>query len=106
MGFFSKMKQRRAEKEALEQAAAQQGQLGTWQTQSEQLDVMINAVERCGNNDIEGLFDPYDTGFILKKVNMQLVSSQIVHSWKRVGRHLLIRAVTAEFHFLSLEKYV
>ena len=67
MGFFSKMKQRRAEKEALEQAAAQQGQLGTWQTQSEQLDVMINAVERCGNNDIEGLFDPYDTGFILKK---------------------------------------
>ena len=67
MGFFSKMKQRRAEKEALEQAAAQQGQLGTWQTQSEQLDVMINAVERCGNNDIEGLFDPYETGFILKK---------------------------------------
>ncbi len=67
MGFFSNIKQRRAEKEALEQATAQQGQLGTWQTQSEQLDVMINAVERCGNNDIEGLFDPYETGFILKK---------------------------------------
>ena len=67
MGFFSKMKQRRAEKEALEQAAAQQGQLGTWQSQSEKLDVMINAVERCGNNDIEGLFDPFDTGFLLKK---------------------------------------
>jgi hypothetical protein len=67
MGFFSKMKQRRAEKEAAEQAAAQQGQIGTWQSQSEKLDVMINAVERCGNNDIEGLFDPYDTGFLLKK---------------------------------------
>ena len=67
MGFFSNIKQRRAEKEVLEQATAQQGQLGTWQTQSEQLDVMINAVERCGNNDIEGLFDPYETGFILKK---------------------------------------
>ena len=67
MGFFSNIKQRRAEKEALEQAVVQQGQLGIWQTQSEQLDVMINAVERCGNNDIEGLFDPYETGFILKK---------------------------------------
>lgn len=67
MGFFSKMKQRRAEKEALEQAAAEQAQHGTWQSQSEKLDVMINAVERCANNDIEGLFDPYDTGFILKK---------------------------------------
>jgi hypothetical protein len=67
MGFFSKMKQRRVEKEALEQADAQQGQLGTWQSQSEKLDVMMNAVERCGNNDIEGLFDPCDTGFILKK---------------------------------------
>ena len=67
MGFFSNIKQRRAEKEALEQAAAEQAQHGTWQSQSEQLDVMINAVERCGNNDIEGLFDPYETGFILKK---------------------------------------
>jgi hypothetical protein len=67
MGFFSNIKQRRAEKEALAQVAAQQGRLGTWQTQSEQLDVMMNAVERCGNNDIEGLFDPYETGFILKK---------------------------------------
>jgi len=67
MGFFSKMKQRRAEKEAAEQATAQQGQIGTWQSQSEKLDVMINAVERCGNNDIEGLFDPFDTGFLLKK---------------------------------------
>jgi len=67
MGFFSNIKQRRAEKEALEQATAQQGQLGTWQSQSEKLDVMINAVERCGNNDIEGLFDPFDTGFLLKK---------------------------------------
>lgn len=67
MGFFSKMKQRRAEKEALEQSAAEQAQHGTWQSQSEKLDVMMNAVERCGNNDIEGLFDPCDTGFILKK---------------------------------------
>jgi len=67
MGFFSKMKQRRVEKEAAEEAATQQGQLGTWQSQSEKLDVMINAVERCGNNDIEGLFDPFDTGFLLKK---------------------------------------
>ena len=67
MGFFSKMKQRRAEKEAIEQSAAEQAQHGTWQSQSEKLDVMMNAVERCGNNDIEGLFDPCDTGFILKK---------------------------------------
>jgi len=67
MGLFSKRKQRRAEKEALEQAAAEQAQYGTWQSQSEKLDVMMNAVERCGNNDIEGLFDPCDTGFILKK---------------------------------------
>jgi len=67
MGLFSKMKQRRVEKEALEQTVAQQGQLGTWQSQSEKLDVMMNAVERCGKNDIEGLFDPCDTGFILKK---------------------------------------
>jgi len=67
MGLFSKLKKRRAEKEALEQATAEQEQIGSWQSQSEKLDVMINAVERCGNNDIEGLFDPFDTGFLLKK---------------------------------------
>jgi len=67
MGLFSNIKQRRAQKEALEQASTQQSQLSTWTTQSEKLDVMVNVVERCGNNDIEGLFDPCDTGFILKK---------------------------------------
>ena len=67
MGLFSKLKKRRAEKEALEQATAEQEQIGSWQSQSEKLDVMINAVERCGNSDIEGLFDPFDTGFLLKK---------------------------------------
>ena len=44
MGLFSKLKKRRAEKEALEQATAEQEQIGSWQSQSEKLDVMINAV--------------------------------------------------------------
>ena len=68
MGLFSKLKKRRAEKSAAEQASVQQSQQASWSERSEKLNTMINAVERCGNNDIEGLFNPYDDhGFILKK---------------------------------------
>ena len=68
MGLFSKLKKRRADVSAAEQLVTQQNQQATWNQRSEKLDTMMNAVERCGNNDIDGLFDPYDDhGFILKK---------------------------------------
>ena len=68
MGLFSKLKKRRADARVAEQLIAQQNQQATWSQRSEKLDNMIDAVERCGNNDIDGLFDQYDDhGFILKK---------------------------------------
>jgi hypothetical protein len=66
MGLLEGMKRRRQLRQAIAVQRADSKRLAMWQEQMSKIDEWIDTATKCARGDIDGLFEPFDTSFVLK----------------------------------------
>lgn len=76
MGFFDGLKRRRQLRQAMAKQKADARQLETLRAQLATLDVWIDTAQKCARGDLDGVFDPFDSAFVLKSGEYAIASLQ------------------------------
>lgn len=66
MGLFEGIKRRRQLREAMAAQRAEAKRIAVWQEQMSKIDEWIDTASKCARGELDGVFEPFDTSFILK----------------------------------------
>lgn len=66
MGLFEGIKRRRQLRQAMAAQRADAQRFVAWQEQMSKIDEWIDTATKCARGEVDGVFEPFDTSFILK----------------------------------------
>lgn len=76
MGLFESLKRRSQLRQAMARQKAADRQRATLQQQLSTLDVWIDTAQKCARGELDGVFEPFDSSFILKAGEYAIASLQ------------------------------